>query len=148
MQYMVDSQNQGLSPLLPSLTPPHGNTPRALSIPFSSVLRRRPGEEHQLTPFLALHIRRKTPCLSDEGEFFGLYNELHIPNRRPGVAQLGPIKDWMKSWVASSCRLMNGISYLSPFIKVLQVNIHLSATGQALALLLDALQFTHTKPQA
>lgn len=48
-------------------------------------------------PFLALHIRRKTPHLSDEGEFFWLCNELHIPNGRPGVAQLGPIKGWMKS---------------------------------------------------
>lgn len=97
-------------PLFCHLSHPHREIPLVLfQFHILCVLRRRPWWGTPATPFLALHIRRKTPCLSDEGEFFWLCNELHIPNRRPGVAQLGPIKGWMKSWVASSCRLMDGI---------------------------------------
>lgn len=68
MQYMVDSQ--GLPPLLPCLTPPHGNTPHALSVPFSSVLRRRPGEEHQLPPSWHRTLEGKLPACQMRGNFF------------------------------------------------------------------------------
>lgn len=70
MQYMVDSQNQGLPPLLPSLTPPHGNTPCALSIPFFSVLRRRPSEEHQPPPSWHCTLEGKLPACQMRGNFF------------------------------------------------------------------------------
>lgn len=157
---MADSLN--LSSLLPSLTPPHGNTPQNRSALFSSILT-GPGEEHQHPPHTPCTLEGNLPTCQMRRNFFWLHNELHIPNRRPRTAQLGPINDWMKDWVASSCRLMDGISscaqffpsvhaaftpYLLPFLKTLSVNIYLSARGRALAqtlaLLLDAFQLTQT----
>lgn len=98
-------------PLFRHLSHPHTEIP-LVQYSFNSIflcIEEKAWWGTPATPFLALHIRRKTPRLSDEGEFFWLCNELHIPNGRPGVAQLGPIKGWMKSCVASSCRLMDGI---------------------------------------